>query len=144
MHVHAAFFLLLSAGEYCPEGTQEETWLSLVACELDPMSSSPVAAGRTNSSSLGIAGKPADASLSHCKGFKACPAGSYCPDTATATSCEPGRYCPEGSITSQPCNITVSAMLLRACKESARSGVVLGGCIACIMSMYTWTFCTGT
>lgn len=34
-------------------------------------------------------------------------AGSYCPSAAVRRPCEKGRWCPEGSIKSQPCNITV-------------------------------------
>eukprot|EP00878_Enallax_costatus_P019029 GHUV01020063.1.p1 GENE.GHUV01020063.1~~GHUV01020063.1.p1 ORF type:complete len:335 (-),score=43.15 GHUV01020063.1:873-1877(-) len=91
-------------GEYCPPGTQEETWLSLTGCELDPIPSD----SQGGSSSLTSRSGSGAGSGASCKGFKACPAGSYCPDASTATPCEPGRFCPEASITSQPCNISVS------------------------------------
>jgi hypothetical protein len=44
-----------------------------------------------------------------CSGVHLCPGGSYCPNPAERRPCEPGRWCPEGSIKSQPCNITVSS-----------------------------------
>ncbi|WIA38572.1 hypothetical protein OEZ86_001885 [Tetradesmus obliquus] len=75
-------------GEFCPAGTQEETPLSIATCQLDPASAS------SSSSSSG------------CRGFKACPAGSFCPNASTSQPCVAGSYCPPGSLKGQPCNIT--------------------------------------
>lgn len=92
----------LRAGEYCPPGTQEENAMSLAACQVNPLSEHASAAGSRSSQATG------DTSSSSCKGFKACPAGSYCPDAASITPCEAGRFCPEGSTSSESCNVSVS------------------------------------
>jgi hypothetical protein len=83
------------AGEFCPQGTQEETSLSIATCQLDPASYS-------------ASGSAAGGSLGACRGFKACPAGSFCPNASVAQPCVAGSYCPPGSLKGEPCNITVS------------------------------------
>jgi hypothetical protein len=83
-----------TAGEFCPAGTQEETPLSIATCQLDPASYS--------ASSSAAAG-----ALGACRGFKACPAGSFCPNASVAQPCGAGSYCPPGSLKGEPCNITV-------------------------------------
>jgi hypothetical protein len=94
---------LLLPGEFCPQGTQEETRLSIATCQLDPTS----AAGGSSSSS---------SALGSCKGFKACPAGSFCPNASTVQPCAAGSYCPAGSLKGEPCNITVGGWALN-CSE---------------------------
>ncbi|KAF8058431.1 ABCG25 [Scenedesmus sp. PABB004] len=79
-------------GEFCPEGTQEESWLSLSTCQLSPQAFTPDAGG--------------GGGAALCKGFKACPEGSFCPNASHAQPCEPGRWCPEGSVASESCNLT--------------------------------------
>lgn len=91
--------LLLHAGEYCAQGTQEETWLSLSTCR--------IAAPRDSAGAPATEQRGAD-SLASCHGFKPCPAGAFCPNASIARPCEPGRWCPLGSTASQSCNITVS------------------------------------
>jgi hypothetical protein len=50
-------------------------------------------------------------------GFKACPAGSFCPKASVAQPCVAGSYCPPGSLKGDPCNITVS--LQGGCRQLA-------------------------
>jgi hypothetical protein len=88
-------YLSHPAGEFCPQGTQEETSLSIATCQLNPASYS-------------ASGSAAGGSLGACRGFKACPAGSFCPNASVAQPCVAGSYCPPGSLKGDPCNITVS------------------------------------
>lgn len=42
-----------------------------------------------------------------CRGYRACPRGTTCPDPATSLPCPAGSYCPEGNSLVATCNISV-------------------------------------
>eukprot|EP00775_Hariotina_reticulata_P007451 gene7451-7661_t len=87
-------------GEFCPQGTQEESKLSLAACQLQPVGSGPSSSPDSRMDQLGQA-----TATDACKGFKPCPEGKFCPDASAALPCEAGRWCPGGSVASQSCNM---------------------------------------
>ncbi|KAF8061902.1 ABCG21 [Scenedesmus sp. PABB004] len=89
--------------EYCPAGTEEETWLSIVECQTRLGQAAP---------SGGADKAPAEPLLSEqgtmtwCRGFKACPRGRFCPSPSVAQPCVAGSWCPEGMLRPQTCNVT--------------------------------------
>lgn len=112
LHSHLCKTGVLShaAGEFCPIGTQEDTPTSLSSCDIQAFSVTNPKAESTKRKHRGDQNPLTTTALlsGSCSGVHLCPGGSYCPTPAERKPCEPGRWCPEGSIKSQPCNITVS------------------------------------
>lgn len=65
---------LFAVGEYCPVGSQEDTLLSLSACDVKN-----VAINQSNTEADGTSSGPGPSLMSgSCSGVKLCPGGSYC------------------------------------------------------------------
>lgn len=66
---------LFAVGEYCPVGSQEDTLLSLSACDLKNVAINNQSSTQADGSSSG----PEPSLMSgSCSGVKLCPGGSYC------------------------------------------------------------------
>lgn len=83
--------------------------LSISACGAQSLSISNQTSNSTGSS--GSNGSRASLASNSCSGVKLCPGGSFCPSADQQMPCDPGHWCPAGSIKSQPCNITVCAVV---------------------------------
>ncbi|WIA17541.1 hypothetical protein OEZ85_014370 [Tetradesmus obliquus] len=88
-------------GEYCPAGSQEESYPSLHNC-----SEASAAAGSSSSSRATAAYLGMVPGFGDCKGYKPCPEGALCQNPGELAACQPGKWCAQGSFRSEACNIT--------------------------------------